>query len=431
MCEKLVIFENLCLFWTRRIKLDATFTFLTNISRMESTDNLKEENEDATVCKAVPGEVKRPRMNPEDQLNGTSELNGVVVVQDELPSMFTDGGKGTEHVELIQALGGELKTVQCCIAETVAEIKAEAEAEATEIEAVEVVAAKAEAAVAANNKFKAEMVDAEAARVVAEVAAAAVTEVAAAVVEAEVAADPEVVELMAELQAAAKARAEADAHSVEKDEAQTHCPISGDAFATFWDGASQQWKYKNAVRPDPNGPIYKFAAYVNKTTRCQRDDAPAKDEEKTLEEVETKLEVKSESMFESIVRAVKSWFAATKSEEPDAAAHKAKKQEHVENIMVAVDAFWKARGKQDPTAEFWAAEEALAEKSGDMDEIVRVSAARIWMEECTSTDATTAVENTIARFASAKAVVDAAAYKEMLKETKLDAEADAVMAAVD
>lgn len=50
--------------------------------------------------------------------------------------------------------------------------------------------------------------------------------------------------------------------SVPKDDSQTRCPLSGEEFETFWSSEEQQWMYKNAIRPDPKGPIYKLHAWL-------------------------------------------------------------------------------------------------------------------------------------------------------------------------
>ena len=49
--------------------------------------------------------------------------------------------------------------------------------------------------------------------------------------------------------------------SVPKDDKQTRCPLCGEEFETFWNSEEQQWMYKHAIRPDPNGPIYKLHAW--------------------------------------------------------------------------------------------------------------------------------------------------------------------------
>lgn len=50
--------------------------------------------------------------------------------------------------------------------------------------------------------------------------------------------------------------------SVPKDDSQTRCGLSGEEFETFWNSDEQMWMYKNAIRPDPNGPIYKLHAWL-------------------------------------------------------------------------------------------------------------------------------------------------------------------------
>mmetsp|Transcript_12812 Transcript_12812/g.14784 ORF Transcript_12812/g.14784 Transcript_12812/m.14784 type:complete len:85 (-) Transcript_12812:190-444(-) len=63
------------------------------------------------------------------------------------------------------------------------------------------------------------------------------------------------------------------------DENQTHCPISGEAFQSKWDDDLNEWVYKNAVRPDPNGPIYNEAAYLKRSANMTElsPETPGKD----------------------------------------------------------------------------------------------------------------------------------------------------------
>lgn len=38
--------------------------------------------------------------------------------------------------------------------------------------------------------------------------------------------------------------------SVPVDDAQPNCALSGERFETFWDDASEEWRYRDAVRMD-------------------------------------------------------------------------------------------------------------------------------------------------------------------------------------
>ena len=53
-------------------------------------------------------------------------------------------------------------------------------------------------------------------------------------------------------------------NSVPKDDSQKICPLTGDTFETFWSDEHQMWRYKNAIRPDPTGPIFKSDAWLAK-----------------------------------------------------------------------------------------------------------------------------------------------------------------------
>ncbi len=41
-----------------------------------------------------------------------------------------------------------------------------------------------------------------------------------------------------------------EATSVPVDDAQPNCALSGERFETFWDDASDEWRYKDALRLD-------------------------------------------------------------------------------------------------------------------------------------------------------------------------------------
>ena len=47
-----------------------------------------------------------------------------------------------------------------------------------------------------------------------------------------------------------KAAVEKEAMSVPVDDAQPACALSGERFETFWDDASEEWRYRDAVRLD-------------------------------------------------------------------------------------------------------------------------------------------------------------------------------------
>ena len=54
---------------------------------------------------------------------------------------------------------------------------------------------------------------------------------------------------------------EARRHAVPKDDSQPNCALTGEPFDTFWSDEHQSWMFANAVRPDPNGPIYSWRAW--------------------------------------------------------------------------------------------------------------------------------------------------------------------------
>lgn len=47
-----------------------------------------------------------------------------------------------------------------------------------------------------------------------------------------------------------------DETAVPEDENQRACALSGEKFERYWSDRAGEWMYKNAIRPNPNGPIY-------------------------------------------------------------------------------------------------------------------------------------------------------------------------------
>lgn len=48
------------------------------------------------------------------------------------------------------------------------------------------------------------------------------------------------------------------------DESQKQCALTGDDFEAYWNEDEEEWMYLNAIRPDPNGPIYLTKAWQAK-----------------------------------------------------------------------------------------------------------------------------------------------------------------------
>ena len=59
------------------------------------------------------------------------------------------------------------------------------------------------------------------------------------------------------------------------DDAYKSCPLCGEEFERVWDDEVNDWIYANAVRPDPNGPIYMEKAYLKRSASMDLN-SPAK-----------------------------------------------------------------------------------------------------------------------------------------------------------
>lgn len=59
------------------------------------------------------------------------------------------------------------------------------------------------------------------------------------------------------------------------DDAYKSCPLCGEEFEKVWDDEVNDWIYANAVRPDPNGPIYMEKAYLKRSASMDLN-SPAK-----------------------------------------------------------------------------------------------------------------------------------------------------------